>query len=290
MRIVLFLLTNLSVVLVFGVILSVTNIDYHSVQVSLITASVFGFCGAFISLIISKWIALQTINGKVITIPRNEIERWLLRIICHHSKKANISMPTVAIYDSTDMNAFATGARRNSSLIAISSCMLNFMNHDEIEAVIAHEISHISNGDMVTMALLQGIVNTFVIFLSRFIAQTISKLIINRNEEQENNNSIIYCSVIMILKTIFGLLASIIILWFSRYREFHADAGAAHLAGRKKMIAALQKFKNNYQSQEEGSSSLLTFYINSKSKSFSKLFMSHPSLDDRIQALRYKKY
>ncbi|WP_032821127.1 protease HtpX, partial [Yersinia kristensenii] len=189
-----------------------------------------------------------------------------------------------------DINAFATGARRDASLVAVSTGLLQNMSRDEAEAVIAHEISHVANGDMVTMTLIQGIVNTFVIFISRLIAQVAAGFLSGDrdNEGSSSGNPMVYFAVSMVLELVFGILASIITMWFSRHREFHADAGSARLVGREKMIAALQRLKTSYEPQEAGT--LMAFCINGKSKSFSELFMSHPPLDKRIEALRSGEY
>ncbi|WP_440864327.1 protease HtpX [Symbiopectobacterium purcellii] len=290
MRIALFLITNLAVMLVFGLILSLTGIRSSSVQGLMIMAGLFGFGGAFVSLLMSKWMALRSVGGELIEQPRNETERWLLDTVRVQSQQAGIAMPQVAIYHAPDINAFATGARRDASLVAVSTCLLQNMSRDEAEAVIAHEISHVANGDMVTMTLIQGIVNTFVIFISRLIAQVASGFLSgNRDEgESSNGNPLVYFAVATVLELVFGILASIITMWFSRYREFYADAGSAKLVGREKMIAALQRLKTSYEPQEEGS--MMAFCINGKSKSFSELFMSHPPLDKRIEALRSGAY
>ncbi|CAQ83947.1 MULTISPECIES: protease HtpX [Photorhabdus] len=291
MRIALFLLTNLAVMLVFGIILSLTGIQGSSVQGLMIMAGLFGFGGAFVSLLMSKWMALRSVGGQVIEQPTNEIEHWLVETVRRQAEQVNIAMPQVAIYAAPDINAFATGARRNASLVAVSTGLLDNMSRAEAEAVIAHEISHIANGDMVTMTLLQGIVNTFVIFISRLLAQAVSSFLSGNNENEEESNSgnpIVYMVVSMVLEIVFGILASIITMWFSRYREFHADAGSAKLVGREKMIAALQRLKTSYEPQEEGS--MMAFCINGKSKTFSELFMSHPPLDKRIEALRNGQY
>ncbi|NHB60656.1 protease HtpX [Photorhabdus sp. RW14-46] len=291
MRIVLFLLTNLAVMLVFGIILSLTGIQGSSVQGLMIMAGLFGFGGAFVSLLMSKWMALRSVGGQVIEQPANEVEHWLVETVRRQAEQVNIAMPQVAIYAASDINAFATGARRNASLVAVSSGLLDNMSRAEAEAVIAHEISHIANGDMVTMTLLQGIVNTFVIFISRLLAQAVSSFLSGNSDEEESNSSgnpIVYMVASMVLEIVFGILASIITMWFSRYREFHADAGSAKLVGREKMIAALQRLKTSYEPQEEGS--MMAFCINGKSKTFSELFMSHPPLDKRIEALRSGQY
>ncbi|WP_342220841.1 protease HtpX [Candidatus Fukatsuia endosymbiont of Tuberolachnus salignus] len=291
MRIALFLLTNLAVMLVFGLILSLTGIQSSSVPGLMIMAALFGFGGSIVSLLMSKWMALRSVGGEVIEQPRNETERWLLHIVLQQSQQAGIAMPQVAIYQAPDINAFATGARRDASLVAVSSGLLQSMSRDEAEAVIAHEISHIANGDMVTMTLLQGVVNTFVIFISRLIAQAAAGFLSGDRAEGEENSSgnpIVYFVVSMVLELVFGILASIITMWFSRYREFHADAGSAKLVGREKMIAALQRLKTSHEPEEAGS--MMAFCINGKSRSFSELFMSHPPLDKRIEALRSSQY
>ncbi|BET97151.1 protease HtpX [Xenorhabdus taiwanensis] len=291
MRIALFLLTNLAVMVVFGIILSLTGVQRSSVAGLMIMAGLFGFGGAFISLLMSKWMALRSVGGQVIEKPSNETEAWLMETVRRQSDQVGITMPQVAIYDALDINAFATGARRNASLVAVSTGLLNNMSRDEAEAVIAHEISHIANGDMVTMTLLQGIVNTFVIFISRIIAQAAASFLSSSDDESEsssNGNPIVYMVISMVLEIVFGILASIITMWFSRYREFHADAGSAKLVGREKMIAALQRLKTSYEPQEEGR--MMAFCINGKAKSFSELFLSHPPLDKRIEALRSGEY
>ncbi|HDL8285790.1 TPA: protease HtpX [Yersinia enterocolitica] len=290
MRIALFLLTNLAVMLVFGLVLSLTGIQSSSVQGLMIMAGLFGFGGAFVSLLMSKWMALRSVGGEVIEQPRNETERWLLDTVRRQSQQAGIAMPQVAIYQAPDINAFATGARRDASLVAVSTGLLQNMSRDEAEAVIAHEISHVANGDMVTMTLIQGIVNTFVIFISRLIAQVAAGFLSGDrdNEGNSSGNPMVYFAVSMVLELVFGILASIITMWFSRHREFHADAGSARLVGREKMIAALQRLKTSYEPQEAGN--LMAFCINGKSKSFSELFMSHPPLDKRIEALRSGEY
>ena len=289
MRIILFLCTNLAVMAVFGIILSLTGIRSASIPGLMIMAGLFGFGGSFVSLLMSKWMALRSVGGEVIAQPRNETERWLMQIVTQQSQQAGITTPQVAIYHAPDINAFATGARKNASLVAVSTGLLQNMNRDEAEAVIAHEISHIANGDMVTMTLIQGVVNTFVIFISRIIAQVASGFLSSdREEEGSNGNPLVYFAVATVLELVFGILASIITMWFSRHREFHADAGSAKLVGREKMIAALERLKTSYEPQEPGT--MMAFCINGKQKSLSELFMSHPPLDKRIEALRQGEY
>jgi len=274
---------------VFGIILSLTGIRSASIPGLMIMAGLFGFGGSFVSLLMSKWMALRSVGGEVIEQPRNETERWLMQIVTQQSQQVGITTPQVAIYHAPDINAFATGARKNASLVAVSTGLLQNMNRDEAEAVIAHEISHIANGDMVTMTLIQGIVNTFVIFISRIIAQVASGFLSSdRDEEGSNGNPLVYFAVATVLELVFGILASIITMWFSRHREFHADAGSAKLVGREKMIAALERLKTSYEPQEPGT--MMAFCINGKQKSLSDLFMSHPPLDKRIDALRRGEY
>ena len=280
MRILLFLATNMAVMLVLGIILSVTGIAGNSTSGILIMALLFGFAGSLISLFLSKTMSLRSVDGEVITQPRNQTEHWLMDTVARQSQLAGIPMPEVAIYHSPDVNAFATGATKSNSLVAVSTGLLNNMTEAEAEAVLAHEISHIANGDMVTMALLQGVLNTFVIFLSRIIATAVASS--RNNNGEETRSSSLYFLVSMVLEMVFGVLASIIAMWFSRYREFRADAGSASLVGKEKMIMALQRLQQLHEPQNlEGS--LNAFMINGKR---SELFMSHPPLEKRIEALR----
>lgn len=280
MRILLFLATNMAVMLVLGIILSVTGIAGNSTSGILIMALLFGFAGSLISLFLSKTMALRSVDGEVITQPRNQTEHWLMDTVARQAQLAGIPMPEVAIYHSPDVNAFATGATKSNSLVAVSTGLLNNMTKAEAEAVLAHEISHIANGDMVTMALLQGVLNTFVIFLSRIIATAVASS--RNNNGEETRSSSLYFLVSMVLEMVFGVLASIIAMWFSRYREFRADAGSASLVGKEKMIMALQRLQQLHEPQNlEGS--LNAFMINGKR---SELFMSHPPLEKRIEALR----
>ena len=280
MRILLFLATNMAVMLVLGIILSITGIAGNSTSGILIMALLFGFAGSLISLFLSKTMALRSVDGEVITQPRNQTEHWLMDTVARQAQLAGIPMPEVAIYHSPDVNAFATGATKSNSLVAVSTGLLNNMTEAEAEAVLAHEISHIANGDMVTMALLQGVLNTFVIFLSRIIATAVASS--RNNNGEETRSSSLYFLVSMVLEMVFGVLASIIAMWFSRYREFRADAGSASIVGKEKMIMALQRLQQLHEPQNlEGS--LNAFMINGKR---SELFMSHPPLEKRIEALR----
>lgn len=285
-RIVLFLLTNLAIMLVLSVtlsiIMSVFGIDRQGIGGLLMLACVFGFGGAFISLLMSKWMAKRSVGAYVIEQPKNSTEQWLLSTVKRYAETAGIGMPEVALYQSPDMNAFATGANKNNALVAVSTGLLENMSQAEAEAVIGHEISHVANGDMVTLTLVQGVVNTFVIFLARLIAGIID------NATRSNNNQgglggFAYFGIVIVLEMILGVLASIIVAWFSRKREYRADIGGAQLAGKSAMIGALEKLKRSQDSQLEGS--MMAFGINSKSK-FTSLFASHPPLDERIQALK----
>ncbi|SEL58698.1 Heat shock protein. Metallo peptidase. MEROPS family M48B [Colwellia chukchiensis] len=285
-RIALFLLTNLAIMLVLSVTLSMLmtafGIDRQGLGGLLMLACVFGFGGAFISLLMSKWLAKRSVGAYVIEQPRNNTEQWLLATVQRYAKQAGIGMPEVALYQSPDMNAFATGANRNNALVAISTGLLDNMSQTEAEAVIGHEISHIANGDMVTLTLIQGVVNTFVIFLARLIAGVIDNAT-RGNNNQGGLGTFAYFGVVLVLEMILGVLASIIVAWFSRKREYRADIGGAQLAGRSAMIGALEKLKRSQESQLDGT--MLAFGINNKSKMLS-LFASHPPLDERIAALR----
>lgn len=290
-RIALFLLTNLAVMLVFSVVLNivyaVTGMQPGSLSGLLVMAALFGFGGSLVSLMMSKSMALRSVGGVVIESPRNETEHWLMETVSRQAQQAGIGMPTVAIYDSPDINAFATGAKRDDSLVAVSTGLLHSMTRDEAEAVLAHEVSHVANGDMVTMTLMQGVVNTFVIFVSRLVAGAISG-VNNSDEEGESGGSFMtYFIVSTIMEILFGFLASILTMWYSRHREFYADAGSAKLVGREKMIAALERLKVSHEPQLEGS--MMAFGINGK-KSLSELFMTHPPLEKRIEALRQGEY
>ncbi|GFR95559.1 protease HtpX, partial [Elysia marginata] len=265
-RIVLFLATNLAVILVLSIVLNLVytmfGINRSSMGGLLVLAAVFGFGGSLISLFMSKWMALRSTGAQVIEQPRNATEKWLLDTVARQAQSAGIGMPQVAIYNAPDMNAFATGANRNNALVAVSTGLLNNMNADEAEAVLGHEISHVANGDMITLTLIQGVVNTFVIFLARLIAGAIDNVMRNNNEEGQGLGGFAYMGIVMVLEMVFGVLASVIVMWFSRQREYRADAGGANLAGRQKMIAALQRLQNNMEPQLEGS--LMAFGISGK--------------------------
>jgi heat shock protein HtpX len=286
-RILLVLATNLAVVLVLGIVMnivfSVLGISTRSVGGLLVFCAIFGFGGSIISLLISKWMAKRSTNAQVITTPRNQTEAWLVDTVARQAKAAGIGMPEVAIYHAPDMNAFATGAKRDDALVAVSTGLLDNMTRDEVEAVLAHEVSHIANGDMVTLTLIQGVVNTFVMFLARIIANVISSNMSNNNENGQGMGTLAYMATVFVLEMVFGILASIIVMWFSRQREYRADEGSAKLVGKEKMINALQRLGGSREPEMEGS--LMAFGINGK-RSISELFLSHPPLEKRIAALR----
>jgi len=284
-RVFLFLLTNLAVMLVLGIVLSIVmsvlGISHRSLGGILVISTVFGFGGSFISLFMSKWMAKKSTGAHVIEQPRSETEQWLVSTVAAQAKKAGIAMPEVAIYDSPEMNAFATGPSKNNSLVAVSTGLLHNMNQDQAEAVLAHEVSHIANGDMVTLTLIQGVVNTFVIFMAKVLAGIVDNFL--TSDEEEGGSSWTYFLFDMIFQMLFGVLASVIVAYYSRKREFSADAGAAKLVGADKMRSALERLKQNHPSQLEGS--MMAFGIAS-GKGVAELFSSHPPLDERINALR----
>jgi len=292
-RVLLFLGTNIAVVLVLSVVLSLLGVDRIldeqgvglNLQHLLIFAAVFGFGGAFISLAISKWMAKKMTGAKVIESPKNSVEAWLVNTVRNQAQRLNLNMPEVAIFDSRAPNAFATGMRRNNALVAVSSGLLQSMNQDEAEAVLAHEMSHIANGDMITLTLIQGVVNTFVIFLSRVVGHFVDRVIL-KNEE---GHGIGFFVTTIVAQIVFGILASVVVLWFSRQREFRADAGGGKLAGREKMISALEKLRKGVQ--EPLPDQLDAFGINGKQdrQGWKILFMSHPPLEQRIEALRQRQ-
>jgi heat shock protein HtpX len=284
-RIALFLLTNIAILLVLSLVLRLLGVDrildesgsglnYNSL---LIFSAVIGFGGAFMSLAMSKWMAKRSTGAQVITQPRNATEQWLLTTVAAQAKAAGIGMPEVAIFESPEVNAFATGATRNSSLVAVSTGLLNTMTKQEAEAVLAHEVSHVANGDMVTLTLIQGVVNTFVIFLSRIIGHVVDRAVF----KTESGHGPAFFITSIIAQLVLGILASMIVMWFSRQREYRADAGGAALAGRQNMIAALERLKNGQPTHMPDE--LVAFGINN---SASKLFMSHPPLAERIERLR----
>lgn len=289
-RIGLFLMTNLAIMVVLSVVFSLLGIDSLlaennvdlNLQALLVFSAVIGMTGSFISLAISKWSAKRMTGAKVITEPQNKTQRWLLETVKRQAAQAGIKMPEVAIYQSPDINAFATGMSRNNALVAVSSGLLEGMSMDEAEAVLAHEVSHVANGDMVTLALIQGVVNTFVIFASRVVGHIVDRVIL----KNQSGHGIGFFISSMIAQVIFGILASTIVMYFSRTREFKADAGAAELVGSEKMVAALQRLQRISQPASLPDQ-MAAFAINvGVAGGFKKLFSSHPPLEQRIAALR----
>ena len=287
MRIILFLLTNAAVLLLISIIfrfLGLDNVLYQNgvdldLNSLLISSAVFGMSGSFISLLLSKWMAKRSMGVYVIEQPANATEQWLLESVRRLAQGAGIGMPEVGIFDTPDPNAFATGFSKNSALVAVSTGLLQQMSAEEVEAVLGHEISHVANGDMVTMCLLQGVLNTFVIFFARIIGFFVDRVLL-RNER---GFGIGYTITYFAAQIVLSILASMIVMWFSRHREFRADAGGAHLAGRGKMINALRALQRSHD-PEPLPGNMAAFGINSGGAS--RLFMSHPPLEERIAALQ----
>jgi heat shock protein HtpX len=286
-RIVLFLATNMAIVLVLSVTMRLLGVEPYlnanglNLQSLLIFAAVMGFGGAFISLAISKWTAKMSVGAQVITDPRTQEELWLVQTVARQAQAAGIKMPEVAIFDSPEVNAFATGMTKNSSLVAVSTGLLRGMTREEAEAVLGHEVAHAANGDMVTMALIQGVVNTFVMFLSRVIGHTVDRVVF----KNENGHGPAFFVTMIVAELVLGLLASIIVMWFSRQREFRADRGGASLAGRQAMIAALKRLQAQHDPQPLPDKMAAFGISGGRAGGFKRLFMTHPPLEERIAAL-----
>ena len=293
-RVVLFLATNIAILIVLSITLRLLGVerildeqgvglDYNAL---LIFAAVFGFGGSFLSLALSKWTAKRFTGAQVIERPRNAAESWLLETVRRQARQAGIGMPEVAVYDSPDVNAFATGMRRNNALVAVSTGLLQNMTRDEAEAVLAHEVSHVANGDMVTLALIQGVINTFVIFLSRVIGHVVDRVVF----KTERGHGPAFWITAIVAEIVLAVLASIIVMWFSRQREFRADAGSARLVGREKMIAALRRLQATVE-RPHLPDQLEAFGISGVAgRGIRRLFMSHPPLEERIAALERAAY
>lgn len=287
-RVVLFIATNLAILVVLSIVLRLLGVDRMLAESGaginyeglLILSLVIGFGGSFISLALSKWLAKRSTGARVITQPSNASESWLVATVERQARQAGIGMPEVAIYDSPDMNAFATGMRRDNALVAVSTGLLRGMKPEEVEAVLAHEVSHVANGDMVTLALVQGVLNTFVIFLSRIVGHIVDRVLL-RNEQ---GYGIGYFVSVLAAQVLLGVLASIIVMWFSRQREFRADVGSAKLNGREPMIRALERLGQSQPAQLP--EALEAFGIRGGKKGMARLFLSHPPLPERIAALR----
>jgi heat shock protein HtpX len=286
-RVLLLVATNFAILIVLSITMQLLGVDRMLAQETglnlyglLLFAGIFGFGGSFISLLISKWMAKMAVGAHVIEVPSNQTERWLVDTVKRQADKAGIGMPEVAIYEAPDINAFATGWNRNDALVAVSTGLLQNMSQEEAEAVLGHEVSHVANGDMVTLTLIQGVLNTFVIFLSRVIGFVIDRVVF----KVERGQGPAFFITVIVAQIVLGILASIIVMWFSRWREFRADAGGAALAGRQKMVAALERLKLN-QEQSALPAQISAFGISGKS-GITRLFMSHPPLEERIAALQ----
>ncbi|MFQ5759701.1 MAG: protease HtpX [Acidiferrobacterales bacterium] len=289
-RIALYLATNIAVLIVLSVSMRLLGIerlldeqgiglDYNAL---LIFAAIIGFSGSLISLAISKWTAKRLTGARVIEQPTNSTEAWLFETVKRQAQRSNIGMPEVAIYDSPDMNAFATGMRRNHALVAVSTGLLQSMGQDEVEAVLAHEVTHVANGDMITLALIQGVVNTFVVFLSRVIGHIVDRAVF----KTERGHGPAFWITAIVAELVLAVLASTIVMWFSRQREFRADAGGAKLAGTGKMIRALESLKRGV-GERHLPDQMAAFGISGGiGRGIKRLFMTHPPLDERIAALQ----
>ena len=286
-RIFLFLATNVAVLVVVSIVFNVLGLsgtlDSQGIDLNLnallLMSAIIGMSGSVISLAISKWSAKRAMGVHVIDQPQNQTEQWLIDIVAKQAKQAGIGMPEVGIFQTPEANAFATGMSKNSALVAVSSGLLQNMSADEVEAVVGHEISHVANGDMVTMALMQGVVNTFVFFFASIIGHLVDRVVF----KTERGYGPAYYITQIAAQVVLGILASMLVMWFSRYREFKADAGGANLAGREKMIGALRALQRGHEA-EDLPGQLAAFGINGGG--VSKLFMSHPPLEERIVALQ----
>jgi heat shock protein HtpX len=286
-RILLFILTNLAVLLMISIVARVTGLDAWLAQrgsnlgTLLAFAAVIGFGGALISLAISKWMAVRTLGVQVIDQPRSAREQWLLETVQSLARKAGVGMPQVGVFPSREPNAFATGAHRDHALVAVSSGLFDAMNQSEIEAVLGHEMTHVVNGDMVTLALLQGVMNTFVISLSRIVGNIVDRSILRDHQ----GRGIGYLATIWVTQIVLGILASLLVMWFSRWREFRADAGGARLTARERMIAALERLRDAHDAPLPAH--MNAFGISGgEGGTWARLFLSHPPLGERIAALR----
>ena len=287
-RIFLFLVTNLAVVAVLSIVARITGLDRwlavngQSYVGLLVMAALFGFGGALISLAMSKWMAKRAMGVKVIEQPTTADEQWLVSTVRGLAEQAGIGMPEVGVFDSPQPNAFATGARRNAALVAVSTGLLRGMSRSEVSAVLGHEITHVANGDMVTLTLIQGVVNTFVIFLARVVGGIVDRAL---SRDGQGRGGMGYFMTVMVAQMVLGIAASMIVMWFSRRREFRADAGGAQLSGRNNMIAALERLKSAQEPALPGQ--LAAFGIGGgRGKGLQALFMSHPPLEERIAALQ----
>jgi heat shock protein HtpX len=289
-RVMLFLATNLAIIVVLSITLRLLGVerilDAQGVDLDLkallVFAAVFGMGGSFISLALAKWTAKRFTGAQVIERPSNPTEEWLVETVRRQARAAGIGMPQVAVFDSPDPNAFATGARRNHALVAVSTGLLQRMRREEVEAVLGHEVSHVANGDMITLALIQGVVNTFVIFLSRVIGHIVDRVVF----KTERGHGPTFWVTAIVAELVIGILASLIVFWFSRRREFRADAGGARLAGRERMIGALDRLRVSY-GREPLPDQMAAFGISGATRrGLMRLFMTHPPIEARIERLR----
>lgn len=293
MRILLFLLTNAAVLLLISLIFQVLGLgrflDQQGVELDLqsllLFSAVIGMSGSFISLVMSKWMAKQSMGVYVVEHPSNSTERWLIDVVARQAKQAGLGMPEVGIFQSPDPNAFATGMSKHSALVAVSTGLLESMSPDEVEAVLGHELSHVANGDMVTLGLLQGIVNTFVYFFATIAGHLVDRVIF-RSEDDRTGYGPAYFITQMVAQILLSILATMIVMWFSRWREFRADAGGARLAGRQKMIGALRALQRAHEPQDLPGEFAAFGISGGLGTGFAKLFMSHPPLEERIAALQ----
>jgi heat shock protein HtpX len=288
LRIILFIATNLAVMVLLTIVVKLTGLDVYAyrrgglnLQGLLIMSAVLGMGGSFISLAMSKWIAKMSVGAKVIAEPRTPTETWLFNTVRSHAEKAGIGMPEIAVYDAPEMNAFATGMSKNHALVAVSTGLLQSMDREQVDAVLGHEITHVANGDMVTMALIQGVLNTFVIFLARVLGTLIDRAI---SGNREGGGGFAYFGIVIVLQIALGFLASLIVMAFSRWREFRADAGGARLAGKNSMISALQRLGGD-DGQSTLPKAIQAFGITGES-GIARLLRSHPPIPERIAALQ----
>jgi len=288
LRIVLFVLTNLAVMALLTIVVKLTGLDVYAYRRGglnlsglLVMAAVMGMGGSFISLALSKWMAKMSVGAQVIAQPRNPTESWLFDTVRRQSEKAGIGMPEIAVYEAPEMNAFATGMSKNHALVAVSTGLLQSMDRAQVEAVLGHEITHVANGDMVTMALIQGVLNTFVIFLARIIGTVVDRML---SGNRDGGGGFAYFAIVFVLQIALGFLASLIVLAFSRWREFRADAGGAHLTSKQSMISALERLAGNH-GENTLPKAIQAFGISGEG-GLSRLLMSHPPIAERVAALR----
>lgn len=301
-RVILLLATNFAIVAVLGLAWNVLDASFGLTEKFMamglpagfgyiaVMSIVLGFAGSFISLWMSKGSAIKSMGVQLIENPTTQQERWLFNVVKRQSEKVGIEMPDVGIFHANEPNAFATGARKNDALVAVSTGLLQHMNADEVEAVLGHEIAHVANGDMVTQTLLQGVMNTFVIFFSRVIAHIVNSVLSGNRQGGGSSYGMTYFAVSMVAQILLGFLASMIVMWFSRYREFHADKGGADLAGREKMISALRKLQQVSEPKDLPGEMAAFGIAGGLGDGMKKLFMTHPPLEERIAALQNAKY